>query len=149
MSNPAYSLGIPSSFDPALLLSDSCALEDVLPYSSHSDELDAIAQTVAEEKADKTRRKIVIQHRAWDTLDAFRSEEDYPIGIAASFERCSRTSSDFSRHAAQTSDSFVTEGASPVVTAPHAARLLAHRISCQLRSEARVAEEEKEIGCRP
>lgn len=75
-----YSPGIPSSFDPALLHSEF-GFENTPLSLSHSDELDAIEQTIAEDRARKTRAGIVIQHRAWNTLEAFRSEEDYLIGI--------------------------------------------------------------------
>ncbi|KAF2676879.1 hypothetical protein K458DRAFT_379203, partial [Lentithecium fluviatile CBS 122367] len=77
MSN--YSPDIPISFDPALLRSELDLFDDAPPSLSHSDELDAIEQTIAEDKARKTSAGIVIQHRAWNTLEAFRSEEDYPI----------------------------------------------------------------------
>ena len=81
MSN--YSPGIPTSFDPALLYSEHEFLDDAPPSLSHSDELDAIEQTIAEQRAQKNSAGIVIQHRAWNTLEAFRSEEDYTIGTAA------------------------------------------------------------------
>ncbi|KAF2639448.1 chromosome transmission fidelity protein 18 [Massarina eburnea CBS 473.64] len=94
MSN--YSPGIPSSFDPALLQSDFCPLDDA-PPSSHAYELDAIAECAVEDKVDKSRRGIVIQHRAWNKLDAFRSEEDYPIDTPvkhhAALQRFSSTAS--------------------------------------------------------
>jgi chromosome transmission fidelity protein 18 len=77
-----YSSGIPTSFDPALLYSELEFLDDAPPSLTHSDELDAIQQTVAEDRAQKNRAGIVIQHRAWNTLDAFRSEEEYSIGTA-------------------------------------------------------------------
>ncbi|CAI6330543.1 unnamed protein product [Periconia digitata] len=71
---------IPSSYDPALLSESDFLLNDAAPPSvSHSDELEAIAQCVAEDKADKTRRGIVIQHRVWNIHEVFRSEEDHPI----------------------------------------------------------------------
>ncbi|PVI01882.1 hypothetical protein DM02DRAFT_613323 [Periconia macrospinosa] len=79
MNNDSFE--IPSSFDPALLQSETdFLLNDAAdPSVSHSDELEAIAQCIAEDKADKTRRGIVIQHRAWNTQDVFRSEEFHPI----------------------------------------------------------------------
>ncbi|KAF9729294.1 hypothetical protein PMIN04_009288 [Paraphaeosphaeria minitans] len=73
-----YSDGIPTSFDPALLDSELGSL-NAPASNSFSDDLDAIQQCFAEEKAKKTAAGIVIQHRVWSTLEAFRSEEDYPI----------------------------------------------------------------------
>lgn len=76
-----YSDGIPTSFDPALLNSELEFLH--APASnSFSDDLHAIQECGAEETAKKTAAGIVIQHRIWNTREAFRSEEDYPIGIA-------------------------------------------------------------------
>ncbi|KAJ4288942.1 Chromosome transmission fidelity protein 18 [Kalmusia sp. IMI 367209] len=73
-----YSDGIPTSFDPALLNSE---LEFLKPpaSASFSDDLIAIQECIADDKAKKTNAGIVIQHRIWNKLDAFRSEEDYPI----------------------------------------------------------------------
>jgi chromosome transmission fidelity protein 18 len=79
MSN--YSPGIPTSFDPALLHSELEFLDDAPPSLCHSDELCGIEESIAEERAKKTSAGIVIQHRAWNALEAFRSEEDYPISI--------------------------------------------------------------------
>jgi chromosome transmission fidelity protein 18 len=76
----SYSSGIPTSFDPALLYSELEYLDDAPPSLSHSDEIDAIQQTAAEDRAQKNSAGVVIQHRAWNTLDAFRSEEEYTIG---------------------------------------------------------------------
>ncbi|KAL5384904.1 hypothetical protein DPSP01_005010 [Paraphaeosphaeria sporulosa] len=73
-----YSDGIPTSFDPALLNSELEFL-DAPATNSFSDDLSAIQQCLAEEKAKKTAAGIVIQHRIWSTVEAFRSEEDYPI----------------------------------------------------------------------
>ncbi|KAF1811574.1 hypothetical protein P152DRAFT_508107 [Eremomyces bilateralis CBS 781.70] len=71
---------IPSSFDPALHLHSENLLPEVFhPVSSHSDEFEAIEQVRAEDIARKTASGIVIQHRAWKTCDAFRSDEDRPI----------------------------------------------------------------------
>jgi chromosome transmission fidelity protein 18 len=75
-----YSPGIPTSFDPALLHSELEFIEAAPPSICHSDEIDAIEQTIAEDKAKKTSTRTVIQHRAWSTLEAFRSEGDYSIG---------------------------------------------------------------------
>lgn len=72
---------IPSSFDPAIHLHSETDLVLNAPASpSHSDELEALRQCIESDKAQKTRQGIVIQHRAWRTAEAFRSEEDHPIG---------------------------------------------------------------------
>ncbi|KAF2108859.1 hypothetical protein BDV96DRAFT_503772 [Lophiotrema nucula] len=77
-----YSPDIPTSFDPAIYLhSELEFLHDApTPASfSHSDELEALQHCVAKDQAEKSRAGVVIQHRAWNTADAFRSEEDHPI----------------------------------------------------------------------
>lgn len=74
----SYSPGIPSSFDPALLLSEHDLLHD--PPASFSDDLEALQQCIDETIAKKTREGIVIQHRAWTVAEAFRSEGDVSIG---------------------------------------------------------------------
>ncbi|RMZ71856.1 chromosome transmission fidelity 18 [Pyrenophora seminiperda CCB06] len=68
---------IPTSFDPAQFLS-----EFDLPHNnnepasqSHSDELDALQQCIAEDTVKKNSAGVVIQHRAWNLADIFRSEE--------------------------------------------------------------------------
>lgn len=72
-SSPA----VPSSFDPAIHLhSEDPAID--LPSESFSDELEALNL----QRLEKTRNKVVIQHRAWDLSDVFRSDED----IAPSME---------------------------------------------------------------
>ena len=72
---------IPTSFDPAILHSELEFLTAPAPASaSFSDDLAAIQECIADEKAKKTRAGIVIQNRIWNTLEVFRSEEDYPIG---------------------------------------------------------------------
>lgn len=74
---------IPSSFDPAIHLHTEADLVLNAPASpSHSDELEALQQCIESSKAQKTREGIVIQHRAWKTAEAFRSEEDRPIGTS-------------------------------------------------------------------
>ncbi|KAK8223287.1 chromosome transmission fidelity protein 18 [Phyllosticta capitalensis] len=93
---------LPTSFDPALHLhsEDPAAVEHLaLPTSSHSDEIEALALQTQENIAAKTKQGIVIQHRAWQLPEVFRSEEDHlldtpikrqqifqehPIGIARS-----------------------------------------------------------------
>ncbi|KAL4782646.1 hypothetical protein BJX76DRAFT_358705 [Aspergillus varians] len=58
------------SFDPALLL-HSEEPPDLLSQS-FSDELEALNLV----RLEKTRNKVVIQHRVWDLSDVFRSDED-------------------------------------------------------------------------
>jgi chromosome transmission fidelity protein 18 len=74
-----YSPYIPTSFDPALYLHSEADLADGPSSLSHSDELEALQQCTAADKAEKSKRGIVIQHRAWITEEVFRSEEDHPI----------------------------------------------------------------------
>lgn len=74
---------IPSSFDPAVHLHSEVDDNNnpiILPSFNNSDDLDAFHLQLAESKALKNRQGVVIQHRAWKTADAFRSEEDYPYG---------------------------------------------------------------------
>ncbi|KAJ5775756.1 uncharacterized protein N7511_000767 [Penicillium nucicola] len=64
-----------SSFDPALHLHSEGAENTNTanpPSESFSDDLDAIH----ENRLDQTRNRVVIQHRAWDLSDVFRSEDD-------------------------------------------------------------------------
>ncbi|KAF1997792.1 hypothetical protein P154DRAFT_470405, partial [Amniculicola lignicola CBS 123094] len=78
----SYSPEFPTSFDPAIYLHSEPALpapQDAFPSLSHSDELEVLQQCIAEQIAEKTKRGIVIQHRAWNTAEAFRSEEDHSI----------------------------------------------------------------------
>lgn len=75
----SYSPGFPSSFDPALLDLE----HDFLPpaeIQTFSDDIEALQLCIAEDIARKTSEGIVIQHRAWNVADVFRSEGDYPIG---------------------------------------------------------------------
>lgn len=62
-----------SSFDPALLLHSQ---DPDLPSESFSDELEALNAV----RLEKTRNKVVIQHRAWNLSDVFRSDEDVRLG---------------------------------------------------------------------
>ena len=62
---------VPSSFDPAIYLhSEDPAIN--LPSESFSDELEALNL----QRLEKARNKVVIQHRAWNLSDVFRSDED-------------------------------------------------------------------------
>ena len=74
---------LPTSFDPAIYLHSETGFDHDAPTPatpSHSDELDALQQCIAEDKAQKKAQGIVIQHRAWRLKEAFRSDELYPIG---------------------------------------------------------------------
>ncbi|KAI4910089.1 hypothetical protein J4E90_007520 [Alternaria incomplexa] len=79
----SYSPGIPSSFDPALLHSEFEFLDNAPAPSSHSDELDALHDCIAEDTAKKNSAGIVIQHRAWNVADIFRSEGEGPTDTPA------------------------------------------------------------------
>jgi chromosome transmission fidelity protein 18 len=85
-----YSQGVPSSFDPALLYSEYDHLQDAPPPVSFSDDFDALQQCITEQRAKQTSEGIVIQHRAWNTADVFRSEGDVSIGTARVNTRSSR-----------------------------------------------------------
>ena len=78
----SYSAGIPSSFDPALLLSEY-ELPSAATTTSFSDEIDALQQCIEDDKAKKTVKGTVIQHRAWNIADVFRSEAEVLTGIAS------------------------------------------------------------------
>ena len=83
MGSPSPS-AIPSSIDPAVYLhselNDTEDPKTLLPSCSNSDELEALHLQHQETVALKTKQGIVIQHRAWKTADAFRSEEDSLYG---------------------------------------------------------------------
>ena len=66
-----------ASFDPAIFLHSEPAEE--APAESFSDDIIALQAQIEESTAQKTREGIVIQHRAWQTNEVFRSEEDHPI----------------------------------------------------------------------
>ncbi|OCL02819.1 hypothetical protein AOQ84DRAFT_392683 [Glonium stellatum] len=72
---------LPSSFDPAVYLHSErdIAYDAPEPSISHSDEIEALRLQIDETRAEKNRKGIVIQHRAWNTPEVFRSEEDHPI----------------------------------------------------------------------
>lgn len=67
---------VPPSFDPAIHLhSQDPAIGP--PSESFSDELEALHL----QRLEKTRNKVVIQHRAWNLSDVFRSDEDRAPGM--------------------------------------------------------------------
>jgi chromosome transmission fidelity protein 18 len=83
----SYSTGIPTSFDPALLYSDYDHIQNAPNSLSHSDDLAALQACITEDKVKKTSEGVVIQHRAWNITDVFRSEGDHLVGTA-SRQRC-------------------------------------------------------------
>ena len=80
MSN--YSAGIPSSFDPALLYSEYDNPQNAPNSISHSDEIEALQGCIEDDKAKKNQKGVVIQHRAWNLVDIFRSEGEHSFGTA-------------------------------------------------------------------
>jgi chromosome transmission fidelity protein 18 len=85
----SYSPDIPTSFDPALLHSEFELLDNAPTSLSHSDELDALQQCITEDTVKKNRAGVVIQHRAWNVADIFRSEGEGPAGTTSVNARCS------------------------------------------------------------
>jgi len=78
---------IPYSSDPAIFLhsepegSIDPSPTAILPLSpDDSDDLEALHIQQAEIAAEKSKRGVVIQHRAWEVADAFRSDEGYQAG---------------------------------------------------------------------
>lgn len=67
-----------SSFDPAIHLHSEQDFPEQppLPSENYSDDIEAL-QLVRE---DLNRNKVVIQHRAWNLSDVFRSDEDIRPG---------------------------------------------------------------------
>ncbi|KAF7447403.1 hypothetical protein A1F99_088500 [Pyrenophora tritici-repentis] len=79
---------IPTSFDPAQFLSDFDLPHNDAPASqSHSDELDALQECIAEDTQKKNSAGVVIKYRAWNVADIFRSEE-VVIGTAGVHTLC-------------------------------------------------------------
>jgi chromosome transmission fidelity protein 18 len=83
----SYSQGLPSSFDPALLYSELDRPQEEPPAVSFSDDFDALQQCITEDKAKKTSGGVVIQHRAWNITEVFRSEGEASIGTASATSR--------------------------------------------------------------
>ncbi|KAJ6128216.1 ATPase AAA-type core [Penicillium samsonianum] len=65
-----------SSFDPALHLHSEGPGNTNPPSESFDDDLEAIHL----HRREQTRNRVVIQHRAWDLSDVFRSEDDIRSG---------------------------------------------------------------------
>lgn len=71
---------LPSSFDPAIHL--HCEANGAAPLSDpHSSELEAFNIQRLETIREKTKKGIVIQHRAWNLSEIFRSDEDIQPGV--------------------------------------------------------------------
>jgi chromosome transmission fidelity protein 18 len=83
----SYSPGIPSSFDPALLYSELDRPQEEPTSLSFSDDIDALQQCITEDKAKKTSEGIVIQHRAWNIGEVFRSEGEASFGTTSATSR--------------------------------------------------------------
>lgn len=79
--------GIPSSFDPALLYSDYNHQPNAPASVSYSDDLEALQVCIAEDKVRKNKEGVVIQYRAWNLADIFRSEGEHRLGTARATER--------------------------------------------------------------
>lgn len=75
-----YSTGIPSSFDPALLCSEYDHLQNVPDSLSHSDDLEALRTCISEDRTRKNNEGVVIQYRAWNLGDVFKSEGEICFG---------------------------------------------------------------------
>ncbi|KAI9790645.1 MAG: hypothetical protein M1833_001898 [Piccolia ochrophora] len=79
----------PSSFDPAIHLhSEQDSIGPNFPVlNSDADELEALHLQNEEVTAEKTRQGIVIQHRAWQVSDIFKSDDDYQLDTPATKRR--------------------------------------------------------------
>lgn len=87
-----------SSFDPALHLhSEEPEYPLHPPSESFSDDLEAIHS----QRRELTRRQVVIQHRAWDLSDVFRSEDDLRPGKGIPCARLYAAFAKSSRHSNQ------------------------------------------------
>jgi chromosome transmission fidelity protein 18 len=71
-----------SPFDPALHLHSEGGVEceNQISACDYSDDLEALNIQAAEAIVQKTKNRIVIQHRAWRLPDVFRSDDDYYLG---------------------------------------------------------------------
>src|SRR5262249_5740925 len=74
MSSPP---SLPSSFDPALHLHSEHLETIILSSESHSDELEALHAQQSQTSRELTRKGTVIQHRAWNLSEVFRSDENF------------------------------------------------------------------------
>lgn len=55
-------------------------LEDLLPFASFSDDLEALHDQELEIALEHKRQETVIQHRRWKVAEVFRSEADQSSG---------------------------------------------------------------------
>lgn len=69
---------VPSSFDPAVYLHSE--LPDSVPSES-SDDIEALYLQRLETAHENRRKGVVIQHRAWNLSDVFRSDDDTQPGV--------------------------------------------------------------------
>lgn len=83
----SYSAGIPSSFDPALLYSEYDHPTNVPSSISHSEDLEALQTCIDEDISKKSKEGVVIQHRAWNLVDVFRSEGEHNLGTGRANSR--------------------------------------------------------------
>ncbi|KAH6673559.1 hypothetical protein B0J14DRAFT_481665 [Halenospora varia] len=72
--------GLPLTSDPALQNWEEETDLSSVPSCTNSDDLEALHQVQEESTALKNKAGIVIQHRAWQLGEAFRSEGDYSCG---------------------------------------------------------------------
>jgi hypothetical protein len=68
-----------SSFDPALYLHSESA-DVVCADATYSDDIEALNVRRAETKAEYSRNGTVIQHRAWQAREVFRSDDSVLLG---------------------------------------------------------------------
>jgi hypothetical protein len=71
----------PSSFDPAIHLHSEQGDDAALPPPTFSDDINGLTAILEESTARKNGQGIVIQHRAWRTVEAFRSEDENIAGL--------------------------------------------------------------------
>ncbi len=72
-----------SPFDPAVHLHSGGRRDSKTKLSTggYSDDLEALDLQAAEAVTQKTKRGVVIQHRAWRLPEVFRSDGDYQLGL--------------------------------------------------------------------
>ena len=78
MSFP-YDSDWPSSFDPAICLHSERTDVASIPQS-YSDDIEALIVTREELRAEHNEKRTVIQHRAWNHPEIFRSEDSFLRG---------------------------------------------------------------------
>ena len=79
--DPISSPLLPFTSDPALHNWDEDLDPIILPSSTNSDDFEALHVVQQETIARKNKAGEVIQHRAWQLGDTFRSEADYIQGL--------------------------------------------------------------------